>query len=370
MKFSVESVLLAKGVNIVKKAISSSPNAPIFSGLHLIVRDNVLELIAMDLNFSMSTTLPVTEGVDGDVVIPAKQFSDLLSKIEQEVIKVEKNDSANEINIITAKGVFNIPLMDKDEYPPFPQFEGEKNINISEDKLRELIRKTVYACSTDETRPLFTGVLLEKKGQNITCVGTNTHRLAIKTVTIEEEDDSEVKIIIPARLLREIFANTGKEVPEEIEIGLKDRQIQVKIGKTKLISSLIEGNFPDYRRVIPPQFGTKTLFDAQELANAIVRVATFSNDEYKIIRINVENDKLLLSSGISDIGKAREEVECEAKGESLNIAFNSKYILDILKNADSEKLVMEMNNSLSPACIKPVSEDDYLYIVTPVRVIF
>jgi len=370
MKFSCESTILAKGVNIVKKAIASSPNAPIFSGIHLILQGSSLEMIAMDLNFFMSNVIEVQGEADGDILIPAKSFSELLAKFDSEVLNIEKNDVETELIITSSKGKYSIPLMDKNDFPPFPEFKGEKALTFTEEEIGALIRKTIYACSTDESRPLFTGILLEKKGTNITFVGTNTHRLAIKTATVNSADGSEYSMIIPSRLLREISANLDKEIPENIELSLQNKQIQVQMGKIKIISSLIEGSFPDYRRVIPPTFAIETVFSAKAMEKAVQRVSLFSKDDYNIIRLSISENKITLTSGISDLGQGKEEVDCQTKGEGVNIAFNSKYIMDILKYAGTEEVVMQMNNSLSPACVKPVSEENYIYIVTPVRVIF
>ena len=370
MKFSCESTILAKEVNIVKKAIASSPNAPIFSGIHLILQGNALEIIAMDVNFFMSDTCEVQGEMDGDILVPARSFSDLLAKFDKETIYLEKNDTDTELNITSQKGKYSIPLMEKDDYPPFPEFAGDKALVFPEDKISDLIKKTIYACSTDESRPLFTGVLMEKKGNSITCVGTNTHRLAIKTVTLDDADDTEYSMIIPSRLLKEIANNLNKDIPEEVELSLQHRQIQVKIGALKIISSLIEGSFPNYRRVVPPTFSTKITFTCQDMEKAVQRVSLFSTDDYNIVRMTINQDNITLTSGISDLGQGKEVVDCTTVGDGLNIAFNSKYIMDILKNAGSEGITMEMNNSLSPACLRPLSEEDYLYIVTPVRVIF
>ena len=369
MKFACETSIITKSIQIVKKAISSSPNAPIFSGIHLILKGNELELIAMDLNFYMSDIISVNGEIDGDVLVPSKSFSELLTKLDNEIISIEKNDKDTEIIIKSNTGKYSIPLMEKEDFPPFPNFTGDKVLTFSEEKIGELISKTIYACSTDETRPLFTGILLEKKNTAVTFVGTNTHRLAIKTVILED-NDKEFSMIIPSRLLREINANIGKEIPEDVEISLKNKQIQIKIGNIKIISSLIEGSFPDYKRVVPPDFAITTVFNAKDMEKAVKRVALFSKDDYSIVRLSIEQDKIILTSGISDLGQGKEIVNCTTKGESLNIAFNSKYIMDILKYAGSEEVIMEMNNSLSPACIKPISEENYIYIVTPVRVIF
>lgn len=145
----------------------------------------------------------------------------------------------------------------------------------------------------------------------------------------------------------------------------------VVIDQVIIVSRLIEGKFPDYRRVIPPSFNTKTRFNVKELAGAVERVALFSSDgDYSIIKVSVGDTEIVVTSSSPDVGKGREDIQCRTEGETLNVAFNSKYILDILKNLSDEEAVMELNNSLSPVCIKPVGEENYIYIVTPVRVVF
>ena len=145
----------------------------------------------------------------------------------------------------------------------------------------------------------------------------------------------------------------------------------VQIDKVVIVSRLIEGKFPDYRRVIPPAFNIKTLFNVKELAGAVERVALFSSDgDYSIIKVSVGNNEIIVSSSSPDVGKGREVIECQTQGEAINVAFNSKYIIDILKNLTDEQATMELNTSLSPVCIKPIAESNYIYIVTPVRVVF
>ena len=183
--------------------------------------------------------------------------------------------------------------------------------------------------------------------------------------------DEDMSIIIPSRVLSEIARNLNSDIPQEIKISLLNNQIMVVIDQVVIVSRLIEGKFPDYRRVIPPSFNTKTRFNVKELAGAVERVVLFSSDgDYSIIKVSVGDTEIIISSSSPDVGKGREDIQCRTEGDGLNVAFNSKYILDILKNLSDEEAIMELNNSLSPVCIKPVGEENYIYIVTPVRVVF
>ena len=210
---------------------------------------------------------------------------------------------------------------------------------------------------------------MELQDGKITFVGTNTHRLSIKTM--EQESSEAMSMIIPSRVLSEIARNLTSELPQEVKLSLLNNQIMVQIDKVVIVSRLIEGKFPDYRRVIPPVFNIKTLFNVKELAGAVERVALFSSDgDYSIIKVSVGNNEIVVSSSSPDVGKGREVIECQTQGETINVAFNSKYIIDILKNLTDEQATMELNTSLSPVCIKPIAESNYIYIVTPVRVVF
>ena len=349
MKFTCSTTSLNKAIQTVQRAISSKPTAPIFSGIHIIAAENILYVQAMDLNMAISCTVESNTEANGEIVVSAKHFAELMRQ--------------------SAKSDFQLLLMNEDDYPKFPEFNPEKQIVLEDEKIKELIKKTIFSCSTDEARPLFTGILVEIGEGKITFVGTNTHRLAIKSMPYEAGE--EMSIIIPARVLAEIARNLNSDLPQEIKISLLNNQIMVVIDQVIIVSRLIEGKFPDYRRVIPPSFNTKTRFNVKELAGAVERVALFSSDgDYSIIKVSVGDTEIVVTSSSPDVGKGREDIQCRTEGETLNVAFNSKYILDILKNLSDEEAVMELNNSLSPVCIKPVGEENYIYIVTPVRVVF
>ena len=369
MKFTCQTSSLNKAIQTVQRAISSKPTAPIFSGIHIIAVENILYVQAMDLNMAISCTVESQTETNGEIVVSAKHFAELMRKLPGETVTISKNKEEKTITVQSAKSDFQLLLMNEDDYPKFPEFNPDKQIMLEDEKIKELIKKTIFSCSTDEARPLFTGILVEIGEGKITFVGTNTHRLAIKSMPYSEGE--EMSIIIPARVLSEIARNLNSDLPQEIKISLLNNQIMVVIDQVIIVSRLIEGKFPDYRRVIPPAFNTKTRFNVKELAGAVERVALFSSDgDYSIIKVSVGDTEIVVSSSSPDVGKGRENIQCRTEGDTLNVAFNSKYILDILKNLSDEEAVMELNNSLSPVCIKPVGEENYLYIVTPVRVVF
>lgn len=369
MIFTCDTISLNKAIQTVQRAIVSRPSTPIFSGIHFLVKNEKLVIQAMDLNMAIACTVDAEIAEPGDIVVSAKHLSELVRKLPAEKVTISQNQENQTIKVESGNSEFQLLLMNAEDYPKFPEFNGNQSITLEDEKIKELIKKTIFACSNDEARPLFTGILVEIKDGKITFVGTNTHRLAIKSMP--QESTEPMSMIIPAKVLNEISRNLTGEVPQEVKISLLYNQIMVVIDNVVIVSRLIEGKFPDYRRVIPPQFAITAKVNIKELSGAVERVALFSNEgDYSIIKVNIENNEMTITSSSPDVGTGREVIACVSEGDHLNVAFNSKYILDILKNLESEEAIFQMNTSLSPVCITSTEETDYTYIVTPVRVVF
>ena len=369
MIISCNTTNLNKALQTVQRAIISKPSTPIFSGIHLLTRDGKLEIQAMDINMAISCNIEADIIEAGEIVVSAKHFSELVRKLPEENLTITKNTENHTIKVTSGKSEYQLLLMNEEDYPKFPVFDAEKSIAIEDTMIKELIKKTIFSCSNDEARPLFTGILVEVADGKITFVGTNTHRLVIKSLPYTEA--APMSLIIPSKVLTEISRNLAGDVPQQVKISLLNNQIMVIIDNVIIVSRLIEGKFPDYKRVIPPKFAITAKVNIKELAGAVERVALFSTDgDYSIIKMSVDNGELTITSSSPDVGTGREVISCQSEGEKLNVAFNSKYILDILKNLESEEAVLSMNTSLSPVCATCEQEPDYIYIVTPVRVVF
>jgi DNA polymerase III subunit beta len=369
MLISCNTSHLNKAIQTVQRAISSKPNTPIFSGIHILTNNNRLEIQAMNINMAISCTIDADITEPGEIVVSAKYLAELICKLPEEMLTLSNDKEMNTVKVSSGKSEFQMLLMNEEDYPKFPTFNANKSITLEDSIVKKLIKKTIFACSTDEARPLFTGILVEVQDGKITFVATNTHRLAIKSLPYESTEN--LSVIIPSKVLLEIGRNLTGDMPQQVIISLLENQIMVTIDNVVIVSRLIEGKFPDYRRVIPPKFAITSKINVKELAGAVERVALFSTDgDYSIIKICVDQHELTITSSSPDVGAGREVISCESEGEKLNVAFNSRYILDILKNLEAEEAVLSMNTSLSPVCITCEQEADYTYIVTPVRVVF
>lgn len=367
MIISCNTTSLNKAIQTVQKAIISKPSTPIFSGIHILTKEGQIEIQAMDVNMAISCTIAAEITEPGEIVVSAKHISELISRLPAENVTISKNTGNKTIKVASGKSEYQLLLMNEEDYPKFPAIDAEQSITIDNTMMKELIKKTIFSCSTDEARPLFTGILVEVADGKITFVGTNTHRLAIKSMPYEQTEP--MSMIIPSKVLAEISRNLDSK--QDVIISLLNNQIMVVIDNVVIVSRLIEGKFPDYKRVIPPKFAITAKVNVKELAGAVGRVALFSTDgDYSIIKMSVEANELTITSSSPDVGTGREVIACQTEGEKLNVAFNSKYILDILKTVEAEEAIFSMNTSLSPVCITCEQEPDYIYIVTPVRVVF
>ena len=348
---------LNKAIQTAQKAITSKPSTPIFSCLHLITCNGRLVIQGMDLNMAISCTIDANITEPGEIVVSAKHISELVRKLSAETVTISKNQENKTIKVASGNSEYQLLLMNEDDYP------------IADDKIKDLIRKTIFSCSNDEARPLFTGILVESKDDKLTFVGTNTHRLAVKFIS--QPTQEKLSMIIPSKVLNEISRNLTSDMPQEVKISLLNNQIMVIIDDVIIVSRLIEGKFPDYNKVIPAKFAVKCTVKAKELAGAVERVALFSTDgDYSTVKMSINQGEITITSSSPDVGTGKEVLPCTTEGDALNVAFNAKYILDILKNVDAEEVLLSMNTSLSPVCITAPEEDNYIYIVTPVRVVF
>lgn len=365
MKISCEAIELKKALNIALKAITGKTSTPIMSGVYLLAQGEKLILRGSDLNISIETNIPVTVETPGAVLVNGKFFTELIGKIEG---TIDIFDEGQELLVKSSgNNIYHIVKMNDNDYPEFPQLNVQNTLSLDAKVFSDMVYMTEFSCATEDARPLFTGILMEIKEGKLTFVGTNTHRLSIKSVDMEGDD---LTCVIPSRVLNEI-RNIVQTVPEAVpvEIGLLYNQVMLSVGETKLITRLLDGRFPDYRRVIPQTFNVQAAVDRADLMKILDRVVIFSKqNDHSTVKLNFAEGKLQVNASGIDIGNASEEVDCEMQGEALKIAFNAGYIMDILRHTEAEKITFKLNTSLTPGLLD-VNDPNFIYIITPVRVL-
>jgi len=273
---------------------------------------------------------------------------------------VKKN---NAVNIECQNGSFKIMGLPKDEFPQIPEFKDKESITIPQKKLKELLNMTSFAVSHDETRYVLNGILFVIKPTHIKLVATDGRRLALTENKMQLPKTHERKAIVPTKAVDELARILGDE--GDVKIAFSENQASFDMGTKRVISRLIEGEFPNYDQVIPKEVKEKVVLKRQELLSALRRAALFTNQDSMAVKLEIAKDKLILSKSTPYIGESREELPAEYKGKELLVGFNPAYLIDALKNMDLETVGLEVQDPEKPGVIR--IGDEYVYVVLPMQ---
>ncbi len=368
---------LFEGLQTVGKAVATRSSLPILTHVRIAAKDGKVSIMATDLEMWMEHTLPgvgITE--DGAATAPARNFTELLAAMPDADVSITVEDETNTLHLRCLKANYKLLGLSADEFPLLPQVKEDSRFVMDRLTLRDAIKQTIFATSTDETRAILTGVLVVFQGDSLKLVATDTHRLAVRDCAVKEGTGS-ASAIVPARAMHEVLRIVGNE-EGEVVVTLSGNQIQFQIddekgSKTTLISRLIDGQFPNYERVIPAQ-ATRTLTLAREpLAAAVKRASIVARDSASrvVLRTTEDGDKLTITAESGSVGNAYEEVEVARTGDDtpVEIAFNAKYLADVLNVLDTEGLHIELTEPLRPGVIRPTDTSDYLCVLMPMQVV-
>lgn len=365
MIFICEKQKLLEGISIVQKAITGKTTMSILEGIFIETNSNSLTLIGSDIDVSIETKVEADVVEQGKVVIDAKLFGEIIRKLPNSEIKIEtlENDT---IQITCEKSVFNLGYMNAEEFPELPKLNEDQKISVPQNILKNMIKSTAFAIAQDEARPILQGVLFEVKEKSLNLIALDGYRLALKQEYLDT--DIEVEVVIPGKTLNEV-SKILEDSETDVEITFTNNHILFNLNKTKIISRLLEGKFVNYRSLLPQEHKITITVKKQELQNGIERASLMAKDgNNNLIKLDIEDEIIILSSN-SQLGKVREEVGINLQGDKIQIAFNSRYLLDVLKVLDEEEVILEMTSSVTPCIIKGKLADNYRYLVLPVRVV-
>lgn len=366
MKFTCSQSALSKALNTVSKAVSTRTTIPILKGILLSVKNGKLTLTASDLDLSIETTLDVSGSEDGEIVVSAKLFSEIIRKLPNALIKVEKDEKEN-LSVFCLSSDFSIVALPADEFPSIGIVNEDNRITIERETLKELIKKTTFSASIDEKKGILVGCLIEFKEKEAVMVALDGFRMAVAKENVLF--DQERTIVVPARILSEIYKIITDTIDQkEIVLILDEKKMEIKTEDTRIIARLMEGEFIKYIDIIPKTYKTKCILSREELLNSIERASLLAKEgKNNLIKVSVQPGKMEITSR-SEEGHVKEEVSTEVEGEEIVIGFNSKYVADVLKAISDEEIVFEMTTSTSPCLIKPVEGESFVYLVLPVRI--
>jgi DNA polymerase III subunit beta len=364
MKFLCKQTLLIEAINTAQKAVTGKSTKPILMGLLIKATDKQITIIGSDIDMSIETKIEAEVHEPGTIVVDSKIFGDIIRKLPNDTVMISTNEG-NSIEIICHKSKFDLVHMNSDEFPTLPNINENVIFNIPQILLKSMIRSTLFAVAIDETRPILTGILFEVKDGFINLVSLDGFRLALRKEELDNSNNT-ITAVIPGKTLGEI-SKILNDVEDKANITFTPNHIMISIGKTKVISRLLEGEFIKYASIIPEEYTTKVTVKKDELQDSIERASLMSKEgNNNLINIDILDNILVITSN-SQYGKVREEMNILLEGNSLEIAFNSKYLLDILKIIDEDEITLELSSSVSPCIVKNKKNNNCTFLVLPVR---
>lgn len=363
MKFNCNRQALTEAVLNVMRAVSSKSTMPALEGILVKAKNGSLILTGYDLEIGITTSIDAMIYEEGATVINAKLFSEIIKRMPEDQINIETDEKLT-VYINSGKSDYKIIGIPDSEYPELPSVNSNDPITIDGEALSSMIKQTIYAVSDKDIKPAHKGSLFEINNRTIKIISVDGYRLAIRKEDIDY--NGEKSFIVPGKSLSEVEKLITDDI-ENVTISPGDRHIVLKIGDYSIITRLIEGEFMNYKSAIPANHSTEIRVNTRKFINTIDRMSLLLNERMKSpIRCRVENGMIKTSCN-TPLGMAKDEFEADIQGEDLEIGFDNKYMLDALRNSDTDEVIIHMNGPLSPMVILPSEGDSFIFLVLPVR---
>ncbi|NQT95643.1 MAG: DNA polymerase III subunit beta [Candidatus Omnitrophica bacterium] len=363
MRISTKKELLLDGIQAVIGVVTSKNTLPILSNILIESDKNKVRFTATDLDIGMTTEKETDVIEDGSITAPAKRFIDIVKELPEG--KVELYTKKNHMVIIESKGIiFKILGIPKDEFPTLPNIDNKKTLSLKQPDLKKMLEMTCFAMSNDETRYVLNGVCFIVAKELIKTVATDGRRLAIVSKKNETSFKEDEKVIIPTKTIQALVHALKEK--GEVKITFSQNQIMFTVDELRIVSRLIEGEFPNYEQAIPKETKNKIKVSKDRLSAAIKRASLLTTPESQAIKLQVGKDSLIVSKITPEIGETQEDVEASYGGEGFLIGFNPTYLLDVLKAIGEQELAIELSGPDKPAVIRV--DEEYIYIVLPMQI--
>ncbi len=375
MKVSCLQENLAKGLSIVGRAVASRSTLPVLSNVMLATDNGRLKLSATNLELGINCWVGAKVEAEGATTVPARLLTDFVNSLPPERIDLELVVRTQTLNARCARFEANIKGIDAQEFPIIPTADdGERAIRLEPGDLRQMIDQVAFAAATDESRPILTGVLARFEGDRLTLAAADGFRLSVRSAPLGQPVDEPFEVIIPARALGELARiSADQEDWVEVIVTPARNQILFHLNDVDLVSQLIEGKFPDYTQIIPSDHATRTVLDSTGFLKAARVSHLFARDAANIVRVEVApGDELMpghitLAATSAELGDNVGQMDAVIEGEPVEIAFNAKYLIDVLSVVDSAQVVLETTTASSPGVLRPVGDDDYIHVIMPMH---
>jgi DNA polymerase III subunit beta len=363
MKFSVAKEKLLEGLQQVQNVVSTRTTLPILSNVLLQAHGDEIHLTTTDLDVGVRGSCEADVEKEGATTLPARRLFNIVRELPSSEIQVDVNGK-NAASIRSGQSFFKILGLPEEEFPPLPKFEDAKVVSIRQKDLRDGLRRTSYAISTDETRYVLNGVLFSFNENKLTLVATDGRRLAMVGIELEFPRSHEADLIVPTKAVTELqrlLADDG-----EIKVSMGSGQIAFDLNKTLLVSKLIEGNYPNYRQVIPSEAKERIKLERETFLNSLRRVSLLTSDKSHSVKLNFGKNNIDITATTPEVGEAKESIAVAYKGRDFSIAFNPEFLMAPLRALTEDEVFLDLIDEMSPGVLK--IQTPFLYVLMPMRI--
>ena len=375
MKVSVLQETLAQGINIVSRAVSPRSTLPVLANVLVATDDGRLRLSATNLELGITCWIGAKIEAEGSTTVPARTFADLVGTLPKDRVEMTLTENTQTLHVKCGTSNTDIKCIDAQEFPPMPVLDAAEGIQLNVADLKEMIHQVVFSASTDEARPVLTGVLVTVEGNKITLASADGFRLSVRSAELSSPAEQPINVIIPARALSEL-ARVATDGDQAVSMLLPPGRGQVvfRMKDVELVSQLIEGNFPDFQQVIPRTFETRSVMSTEQFLKACKQAEIFARESSHIARLNITPGGELQPGTVEIFAQSEETgsnetvVDASIEGPPILIAFNVRFLRDVLEVINTPNVALETTTSASPGVIRPLGEEDFLHVIMPMHI--
>lgn len=374
MKVSILQENLAQGLNIVSRAVSPRSTLPVLANVLVATDEGRLRLSATNLEMGITCWIGAKIAEEGSTTVPARTFADLVGTLPNGQVDMDLAASTQTLNVRSGASVTDIKCIDSQEFPPMPVPELDDGITFKVSDIKEMIRQVVFAASTDDARPVLTGVLLTVDGKQVTMAAADGFRLSVRSADLPAKVDQPIHAIIPGRALQEL-ARVAGDGDEIVTMALPSGRGQVvfRLKDVELTTQLIEGNFPEFEQIIPAGHNTRTVVSTDSFLKACKQAEIFARDGSHIARLNVtpgddlQPGQVEISAQSEETGSSEAVIDATVEGPSLTIAFNVRYLREVLDVVATPNVALETTVAAAPGVVRPLGEESFLHVIMPMH---
>jgi DNA polymerase-3 subunit beta len=375
MKVSVLQENLARGISIVSRAVATRSTLPVLGNILIATEGGRLKLAATNLEIGITHWTGAQVHDDGAITVPARQLADYVNALPPDRVEMELNEKTQTLHLKCARYDANIKGVDASEFPIIPTIGDNNKLTIEPDVLKEMIAQATFSAAQDDSRPVLTGIFARFDRDSVTFAAADGFRLSVRSAVLTSKVAAPVSVIIPARALQDVARILGEQqAPVEIAITDNRSQVLFHLENTDIVSQLIDGNFPDYNQIVPKSYTTRTIMSRSELQNAVKAASVFAREASNIVRLNISsgNDmgggKVVIAAQSAETGDNVGEIDATVDGDPIEIAFNARFLADVLGVLNAPQVALETSSAASPGVVKPVGREDFTHVIMPMHI--